>query len=383
MKKLFTHNYFLKFGIYCSAILFFSLPVSSFALSADNPLSKINLKIQSTQQDIIQEKNQTDNIQSQLKEAEINIGKINGEISDVNRQLTSAKKLLFLLTAKQTLLTSNLQNQNQQLATQLKTMYILENDYYLHALLNQDNFNDLTRNINYLKYFNQKRQQEIASIEHTLQAINANKAQIKKQTDELEALKKNKQAKQLELMDLQHSRKQILTDLNHTIKNKQQELIELSQNKNQLQKLVTQLANTTPTAIQPPLSFDKMQGRLNWPTKGNIAEAFGQAIHGSELTNNGVLISAAEGQNVYAIYPGKVIFANWLKGYGLIMIIDHGNGYLSLYGRDSMLYKKVGETVNAGDMIATVGNTGGFEQSGLYFEIRHNGEPINPSNWCA
>jgi septal ring factor EnvC (AmiA/AmiB activator) len=95
-----------------------------------------------------------------------------------------------------------------------------------------------------------------------------------------------------------------------------------------------------------------------------------------------VLISAAEGQQVRTVSQGRVAFAEWLRGYGLLIIIDHGNGYMSLYGYNQTLYKSVGDWVKAGDIIAAVGSSGGQDQSGLYFEIRHNGKPVNPSQWC-
>lgn len=145
-------------------------------------------------------------------------------------------------------------------------------------------------------------------------------------------------------------------------------------------------SNTTVTpppvaAVEQP--FTALQGKLPWPTQGNIAIHFGALEDRSGLRYTGVLIKAPLGQSVHAIYPGRVVFANRLQGFGLLMIIDHGNGYMSLYGHNQKLYKKVGDIVQANEAIAAVGDTGRHVPAGLYFEIRHDSEPVNPQEWCA
>ncbi len=129
--------------------------------------------------------------------------------------------------------------------------------------------------------------------------------------------------------------------------------------------------------------FTDLQGKLHWPTQGEIVAHFGAELGDSKLKYNGVLIQAPAGQPVHAIYGGHVIFANWLHGLGLLLIVDHGNGYMSLYGHNAALYKKVGDSVKPEDLIAAVGNSGVPGPTGLYFEIRHNGQPINPEQWCS
>jgi len=144
-------------------------------------------------------------------------------------------------------------------------------------------------------------------------------------------------------------------------------------------------ANTAPAAHAPlaNTAFVNLQGKLHWPTVGDVATRFGTELGDSKLKYNGVLIQAPQGQPVHAIYNGRVIFANWLQGLGLLLIIDHGNGYMSLYGHNEALYKKVGDIVKPNDLIAAVGNSGAPGPTGLYFEIRHNGQPINPEQWCG
>jgi septal ring factor EnvC (AmiA/AmiB activator) len=131
------------------------------------------------------------------------------------------------------------------------------------------------------------------------------------------------------------------------------------------------------------IAFTSLQGKLSWPTAGKVLTHFGAELGDSNLKYNGVLIQAPAGQPIHAIYAGRVIFANWLQGLGLLLIIDHGNGYMSLYGHNAALYKKVGDSVKPNDLIASVGDSGVPGPIGLYFEIRHNGQPVNPDAWCS
>ena len=129
--------------------------------------------------------------------------------------------------------------------------------------------------------------------------------------------------------------------------------------------------------------FTQEKGRLLWPTSGTLIHHFGAPIESSELRYNGVLINATIGSQVHAIYSGRVVFSGALKGLGLLIIIDHGDGYLSLYGHNKALYKRIGSTVNRGETIASVGNTDAIDDKpGLYFEIRYNSRPLNPEQWC-
>jgi septal ring factor EnvC (AmiA/AmiB activator) len=212
------------------------------------------------------------------------------------------------------------------------------------------------------------------------------------------------------LQESKAARRQILVKLGAEIKTKQQRLEALLQDERNLSELVIKLrralaaippepapvpppALSTPSA--PPSSaratgpappegapFVRYKGRLSWPARGKITARYGSSRQVGALTWRGVMIGAEEGGEVKAIYRGRVAFADWLRGFGLLIIIDHGDGYMSLYGHNQNLAKGVGDWVERGDVIATVGNSGGEDSAGLYFEIRHNGVPDNPLQWC-
>ena len=171
-----------------------------------------------------------------------------------------------------------------------------------------------------------------------------------------------------------------MSKISEGISNKNIKLQQLLRNKERLEAMINALQRESTQASQ---GFSKKRGGLNLPTDGIISTRFGTQIEQSELRWTGVLIRAKENSPVHAIAGGKVVFAKWMEGYGLLMIIDHGGGYMSLYGRNHYLYKKTGDHVRAGEEIAAVGNSGGFEQPALYFGLRHNGQAVDPLTWCT
>jgi len=220
-------------------------------------------------------------------------------------------------------------------------------------------------------------------VKQTLIQIQQNQTNIEKQTKTLNNMLQDKLQRQQKLKQLSTTRNTVLIKLDQQISSRQQRLIALQNDKTRLEELFNQLGYQQNIPVQPPLPFTSMAGKLHWPTKGKISEHYDETIGNSELKSSGVLIDAPTGQNVYAIYPGKIVFADWLKGFGLLMIVDHGNGYMTLYARNNAIFYHVGDFVNKGDIIAQVGQTGGYPESGLYFEIRKDGNPINPEQWCV
>jgi septal ring factor EnvC (AmiA/AmiB activator) len=180
-------------------------------------------------------------------------------------------------------------------------------------------------------------------------------------------------------------RGELLADLNRDIHNTKQRLSQLKEDEQSLQELVKRLRRALaeiPSPRGPGKSFAQLKGRLRLPAEGAIAARFGMPRQVGQLKWQGILIDAPDGADVNAVAAGRVVFADWLRGFGLLLIIDHGDGYMSLYGYNQGLHKNVGDSVKAGELIATVGNSGSHSQSGLYFEIRHQGSPVDPLLWC-
>jgi len=162
------------------------------------------------------------------------------------------------------------------------------------------------------------------------------------------------------------------------------ELERLKEQQGGLEKLVRELRRALERAPKFPTdskdAFAKLRGRLTWPVAGRLAASYGQTRAGG-VKWDGMLLTGAQGSPVRAVYHGRVVYADWLSGLGLLIIVDHGDGYLSLYGHNERLYKDVGERVTAGDTIATLGDSGGRPRPELYFEIRKGGRPVDPRPW--
>lgn len=371
-------------------LLFFTVS-TAFANSAapdtnKAQLSQVNTQIKTLTTTLTHDQTQVSSLQKNLKTTDLAVAAINGKLNQINQQLSQQQKLLKQLQAQQAHYNVELSSQQATLSKQMRSAYLLSNENPIKLLLNQQDPNQFSRMLHYYQYVNAARLQMISDINHTIIAIAANASQIQLQADNLQQLKSAQQQKRNELSSAKQQQQQVITTLSGTIKTNQDKLQQLLANKRALENVITQLQQTvrsSSTAFNlPKVPFAKLQGRLPWPTRGKVIQSYGSNIDSNDqLKLSAVIIAAPEGQPVYAIAPGKVVFADWLRGLGMLMIVDQGNGYMALYGYNQSLYKKTGDTVRAGDLIATVGKSGGQQQSSLYFGIRHDTTALNPMVW--
>lgn len=207
-----------------------------------------------------------------------------------------------------------------------------------------------------------------------------------KTTDELASLVKTKASEKKKLSRHRGQRKKILVRLNKDIESQQLTLDDLQTSRSRIEDLLMSLGELLadiPAEALNQKPFGQLRGKLPWPVKGRFRASYGTSRNQGDLKWNGVVINADYDTPVRAVTNGRVAFADWLQGYGFITIIDHNDGYMSLYGYTQELYKQVGDWVEASEIIATVGDSGGQPRSGLYFEIRKQGKPINPKKWCS
>lgn len=352
--------------------------------SMNKQLKAVDTQIDSIQKTLSQNQVDQSKLEKELQMLEITIGELSQSLERVNKQIDLQKTKLILLQQQQLIYQQQLTSEQNAFASQVRSAYFMGQQNYLKLLLNQENPTDITRNMTYFQYLNQHRLVLISGLNTTLSQLESNQTKIEQQTRSLEQLRAQQGAQKKQLVRGQEARVKLLTRLNQQISTNTQQLKALEGNKKNLQHLIETLRREAGQSVAPsmPVPFAQMRGQLPWPTQGSIILHYNTPIEGSDLNANGVIIKAPEGQNVYAIYPGRVMFAGWLKGFGLLMIVDHGDGYMSLYGRNRSLFKKAGQDINAGELVAQVGNTGGYNQSGLYFEIRYGGDPVNPEQWC-
>jgi murein hydrolase activator len=361
-----------------------AMTVSQYQLTHQQEQKKTQLnllqeKISALKQALITKKQQHNALTEQLEKTELAISQQRNQERKTAHLLQQQRKHQQTLQQQQQQLQKNLLQQRQQLLEQLQLAYLIDDPSFMRLLLDQASLKDNTRMMTYLRYIHHDQAQHLQELSQTIHKIQDNQ---KKQQASIESIKLTQAQQQTAyniLKQEKQKREQLLKQLNQEIDQKTTKLSILEADRKSLETLLQQLEKKRTTL---PQAFAQLKGRLFLPTQGNIIEHFGAPIGNGQLALKGLFIAAPIGQNVHAIAAGKVIFANWLKGFGLLIIIDHGDGFMTLYARNQSLFKEIGEIVAPNEVIAEVGRSGGHEKSGLYFEIRHRGYPKNPESWC-
>lgn len=321
----------------------------------------------------------------ELQSIETRIGKRVKNLRYIKFSLKKQNRKLAKLRKEQNQLQDELETQRQLLGQQIKAAYVIGRQEFLKMLLNQQSPSALGRVSVYYDYFNQARSEQISKAINTITRLDKVETQITERRAELEKLERS-EAKQKQALEAHYrQRSQTLAKLKQEISSKDEQLAQLRDDEKQLQQLLQGLNRELGellTGEDTQKRFAELRGHLAWPTRGEVQKLFGKSRNAGKLRWNGVLIGDSAGNTVYAVAPGRVAYADWLRGYGLLMIIDHGDGYMSLYGHNQGLLKEVGDWVEANEPIAEVGSSGGRDEAGLYFEIRHDGKPTNPASWC-
>ena len=345
-------------------------------------IRKLSTQINELKQRLSNAKDKKATIIEELRSTEVAIGKQSVNLKNTSSDLLKQQTILKKLKADEESQQGLLQSHQNLLSQTLRSAYQLGNHDYLKLLLNQQDPNTMGRMMIYYSYINRERINIIKQLDSTLQKVHENKIAIESHTEQLKVLVKQQNQEKQQLEQKKSYRTKIIAALSQDIQSKQQKIGELTKNKMALERVLVKLnKKKSMTAAKRP--FSRMKGKLPWPVLGKITYEFAAPVADSTLKYNGVFIKAKEGLAISAIYPGKVVFANWLRGFGLLIIIEHADGYMTLYAHNHSLYKTLGESVQAGDVVASVGHSGGNWQNGLYFEIRHNAKLINPQQWCT
>lgn len=378
-----------SFVWFVMAIMLVIIPATAMAGSDEvehkQALEKVRRDIGKMQSEIRKTQLLHDSVQKEILKLEIELTRINKDLISVKRQIRHEQSKLSKLYQKRKALKQDLKAQHKLLAGQVRSAYMMGRQEYLRIILNLEDSSSVGRTMNYYSYFNQARLNRIEQSRKTLVSLRAVEEKIKTQTARLKQTREQQTQKQNELKEVSRSRAVVVAKLHSELVNKEQNLSQLLEDEQRLQRLIKDLDRAIPDILTDPgkrAQFAKLKGKLIWPTKGELKKLYGQRRNGSRVKWNGVMIMAGTGRDVKAVSHGRVAFADFLRGYGLLLIIDHGDGYMSLYGHNQTIYKEIGEWVEAGETIASVGTSGGQKHSGLYFEIRHNGKPANPVSWC-
>ena len=353
---------------------------SSALKKKQSNLYKINKKINRVESNIVKTKRSKKKLYRSLKKTELAINAGQQSLFKLNRERIHTAKRLKQLKTKSTQLNKTLTLQQQQLSKQILASYLLGRHRYLKLLLNQKPPHTIRRLLTYYQYLNNWRVKTISSIKPTLKAMLENRKKMEMTVNQLTSLTQKKQSAQKKLEKNRLVQRRTLNSLGIRLKHRQRELKQLKANQAQVENIIKQLKGAL-SSLKTKIAFSRQRHRLPWPLKGHVITTFGKRIAGSRMRANGIFIRASEGTRVRAVANGKIVFANWLRGFGLLVIVAHGKGYMTLYAHNQALYKKVGSVVQAGDIIASAGHSGGHWKNGLYFEIRRNGNPVNPLTW--
>ena len=272
----------------------------------------------------------------------------------------------------------------QALASQMRAAYAMGRQERLKILLNQQDPAVVSRVLVYYDYFNRTRTRQMERIGALLETLRQTENELVEEERRLLELQSRELATKQQLDHSQEERKQVIASLKSEMKSKGAELTGLKMDEQQLKNLLGRLQEELLPVPMDNLErkpFKSRKGRLHWPTKGRLVARFGTSKAGN-LKWDGVIISSPEGREVKAIHHGRVAFSDWLRGFGLLLILDHGDGYMSLYGHNQTLFKETGEWVEPGEPLALVGSSGGRSSTGVYFGIRYKGRPVNPKKWC-
>ncbi|MCK5639254.1 MAG: peptidoglycan DD-metalloendopeptidase family protein [Gammaproteobacteria bacterium] len=371
-------------------ILVFSLLFSTNGYPAKQKakkaeLSKLRTLISELRVDLDKVRSSYDQLRTELGVAERKIGKLSNSLEKLSKSLKKKQKSLKSLKKKRDSLQQAVSGQRGHLANQVRAAYAMGNQGPIKILLNQEEPAAVGRVMVYYDYLNRARTDQITILLESLEALEKVKRGIDTETKQLEKLRSRRLSEKDALEEKYRQRGTLIAKIGVELKSKDQHLQAMLKDEKELARLLGVLAEALediPAESGESQAFSSLKGKLKWPTKGKLLERFGSKRRVGKLRWQGVMIKAKEGDNVRAVSHGRVAFADWLRGYGLLIIIDHGDGYMSLYGHNQSLYKETGDWVEVGDAIAIVGESGGQQKTALYFEIRHRGKPVNPEKWC-
>ena len=322
-----------------------------------------------------------DIVQTKLREADTSISEIITAIKQASTNLTNTETAIEVLQHQQTRLTDRRQLQAEKIAVHLRQAHKLSGQDFVKLLLLQETPDTFDRMIRYHGYFSRARKEALQEYRTTLASMERTSTELEGRRAEFEQREENLSKRFGMLQGERLGRKQLIANLSQEIKDKGLVRDKLEHDRVRIEALLAKLVKRD-SNLDGKL-FANAKGRLNWPVQGRLTYRFGEPRAGGRLSWEGIYLSAPSGSVVNAVGRGQIVFSDWLRGFGLLTIIDHGNEQMSLYGFCDSLVKQNGDWVESGEVVASAGQSGGQDLDGLYFEIRINGQPTNPLAWLA
>lgn len=389
----------------------------TFAASKTEPskeaLSEVQQQLQSLKKKLNNSQEARKDAADELKESEVAISVANKKLYEISARQQQNKSALAELEAESALTKKTLAEQQQLLSSQFYQQYIHGQQSYVQMILQSQRPSEIARDVHYFSYIAKARAELIRSTQGSLAKINKLNAATAATLQQVAELQQKQIDERRTLQQQKSKKSKVVMSLSQEIAAQRGEIKKLSRDEKRLSQLIIRLAKIAAAKPKPArksasknqdsatsqskdivanndtlpsnefggASFASLKGKLRLPVRGDVTNRFGSSREDSGISWKGLFIRASEGTEVKSVANGSVVFADWLRGFGNLVIVDHGAGYMSLYGNNQAILKQVGEAVSAGDTIAAVGNTGGNETNGLYYELRSQSKPFDPLSW--
>ncbi len=369
-------------------------PLSAFSENQDN-LDALRDRIQLLQKNLAGKEKQKLDAADALQKTERAISTINRKHAQLLEEKHQADQKFEQLKIQYQQLKIDIAVEQRRLDKVLYQQYTSGQQDHLRLLLNQQNPNQIVRDMHYYKHLSLARTNTINTLQDNQKKLEVLTQAIRQKRTEIVAIQNEYLAQKKNLQQQKQEHQTILAQISKQITQQQNEIEKLQRDEKRIAAVVAEINkilsqqksstalynNQLPKALQDQVPFSSLKGKLHLPVRGKLVSRFGGQRSGKYLTWKGLFINSPRGSEVKAIASGQVVFADWLRGFGNLMIIDHGKSYMSLYGNNETLYKEVGDIIRSGDTITTVGNSGGNPDPGLYFELRYKGQPFDPLTW--
>jgi septal ring factor EnvC (AmiA/AmiB activator) len=350
----------------------------------ERELEAVRDQISSLKSSMDKRANDRDRVTGELQDAESGIVEKRIHLKELQRQRDFSQKKKADLDKRLQAKEAELSAESSQLEAQVRTAYTSGQQERIKLLLNQHDPETIGRLMTYYRYMSEFRGANINAVNDHIAELTELRQQAAAEENRIAGLARARAAELAELNVAQNKRQDLLATLKAKIAEEGSQIERLAAEEQDLARLIAELTSILsdyPITSEEP--FSSFKGRLTWPVVGTLLHDFGQPRASGQLKWNGVVLAAPRGREIRSIYHGRVVFADWLAGMGLLVIVDHGEGYMTLYGYNETTLKSAGDWVAPGDVIATVGDSGGQQQSGLYFEIRKGTKPVNPRRWVS
>lgn len=350
----------------------------------EEQLTQVNAAISQIEDWLNSAANNRTSLETELRNTTRQIAETSAAIEENQASITALEAELEQLAERSAELQAARTAQQDLVKRAVRASYMSGRESYLKLLLNQEDPSLSARMLRYYGDFNAARLSQIQAFRATLEDLEVTTASIAQASQTLLSRQSELDAQVATLNEGRAARQALLKQLDSDIAERSGELEQLTEDRVRVEELIRQI-NDAIASIPPPeqlTPFSEARGRLPWPVTGRALNSFGESYSDGNLHRQGIVLAADAGSPVRAVHPGRVVFSDWLRGSGLLVVVDHGDGYLSLYANNQTLVKNTGDWVNRGEALATAGDNGGLDQPGIYFEIRRHGEALDPALWC-